>query len=98
MPSPTRTLLILIRMSKCQKNKYFNVSGGSSSKAQNTEFSASLASLMNARESQDRMFSSASASAPHLPQNQQIVVSSTPKPQTKDNSQIIDIILAGDFE
>jgi hypothetical protein len=83
-------------MSKCQKNKYFNVSGGSSqcSKTQNTEFSASLASLMNARESQDRMFSSAA----NVPQNQQIVVSSTPKPQTKDNSQIIDIILAGDFE
>jgi hypothetical protein len=58
---------------------------------------------MNARESQDRMFSSASsaasaASAANVPQNQQIVVSSTPKPQPKDNSQIIDIILAGDFE
>ena len=63
---------------------------------------------MNARESQDRMFSSSAAIKPEeakqaqaqaqaQAQNQLIQVNSTPIPK-KDNSQIIDIILAGDFE
>lgn len=86
-------------MSKCQRNKYFNGSGASS-KTLNPEFSASLASLMNARESQDRMFSApapAPSSTASNAQNQLVSVKSTPTPK-KDNSEIIDIILAGDFE
>ena len=93
-------------MSKCQKNKYFNV-GCQPIKCENKEFQQSFASLMAAREAQDSLLqnsslgtsassassASASSSAQHKQQPQTSTVS-LQKPLKKSD---IDLILEGDI-
>ena len=90
-------------MSKCQKNKYFNV-GCQPTKCENKEFQQSFASLMAAREAQDSLLqnsslgtsassASASSSAQHKQQPQTSTVS-LQKPLKKSD---IDLILEGDI-
>jgi hypothetical protein len=54
------SLFILIRMSKCQKNKYFNV-GSQPCKTANPEFQGSLSKLLAERGRQDSLLASCEA-------------------------------------
>jgi GH25 family lysozyme M1 (1,4-beta-N-acetylmuramidase) len=96
-------------MSKCQKNKYFNV-GCQPTKHENKEFQQSFATLMAAREAQDSFLqnssasaSSASASAPVQKQPQTVSLQKPlQKPLQKQlQKQLqkfdIDLILEGDI-
>lgn len=97
------SLFILTRMSKCQKNKYFNVGSQPCSARQNSEFQSQMSRLLAERERQDFALSAA-PSAPSAPaptkaagsqSNTQIVLvaAKTSKPlRTFD----IDTILDGD--
>ena len=88
-------------MSKCQKNKYFNV-GCQPTKCENKEFQQSFASLMAAREAQDSLLqnssasaSSASASAPVQKQPQTVSLQKQLQKQLEKSD--IDLILEGDI-
>ena len=88
-------------MSKCQKNKYFNV-GCQPTKCENKEFQQSFASLMAAREAQDSLLqnssasaSSASASAPVQKQPQTVSLQKHLQKQLQKSD--IDLILEGDI-
>jgi hypothetical protein len=99
-------------MSKCQKNKYFNV-GCQPTKHENKEFQQSFATLMAAREAQDSFLqnssasasasaSSASASSASAPVQKQPQTVSLQKPLQKPlQKQLqkfdIDLILEGDI-
>ena len=55
------SLFILTRMSKCQKNKYFNVGSQPCSARQNPEFQSQMSRLLAERERQDFALSAPSA-------------------------------------
>ncbi len=80
------TLFILFRMSKCQKNKYFNV-GSQPYKTANPEFQGSLSKLLADRERQDFAFSASSTEAKPL------TLHKTKAPATSLKAADIDMIL-----
>ena len=55
------SLFILTRMSKCQKNKYFNVGSQPCSARQNPEFQSQMSRLLAERERQDFALSAPAA-------------------------------------
>jgi hypothetical protein len=79
-------------MSKCQKNKYFNV-GSQPCKTANPEFQGGLSKLLAERERQDSLLS-ASASAPQGQVKQTVAIAQKTKVISKNAD--IDIIL-GNF-
>ena len=80
-------------MSKCQKNKYFNV-GCQPTKSENKEFQQSFAKMMAAREAQDCSLQPSEKPEKSVTNNKsQILVVKTTISKNSD----IDLILNGDI-
>ena len=89
-------------MSKCQMNKYkaggrcVSTAATTSKECSGASTSAAMASLLAAREQQDRLFAPTATMSTEVPQKSSIVIRKSQEGSI-DKKACIDVILGGDF-